>query len=206
MSSDDPEQVQRIITSEELKPGPEVITVDFPVLNAEGAPPLRASELVWQTPPQAGGEQPFQIWRLSAAPPFGWRAVAREDIDCQGFGETPAKRAVAMLGIAIPAQGGPSEKALALNLSELISRETAQEIFYTHSTNRASGGAPVFDLATRGVFAVHVGSAPDPARPGFRRGEGYSLHHLIDMARSSIKDAKLGPVCAEEPVPASPAR
>jgi hypothetical protein len=100
-----------------------------------------------------------------------------------------------MLGIAIPAEGGPTPKALALNISQLLDRTTPQAIHYTHSTNRASGGAPVFDLSTGDVFAVHVSSAPDPDRPGFRRGEGYSFRHLLDMARAGMEDAQLGPVC-----------
>jgi len=42
-----------------------------------------------------------------------------------------------------------------------------------------------------------VSSSPTLSGPrkGLRTGEGYSLRHLIDMARSSIKDAQLGPVC-----------
>lgn len=204
-SADDPDLVQRIITEDELKPGPEVIEVEFPVLEA-GAPKLVASEMVWRTPVHMGGEMPFQIWRLNAKPSFGWRAIGKEDVDCQGFGSIPQERSVAMLGIAIPAKGGPSPKALALNISQMLDSATPQEMLYTHSTNRASGGAPVFDLSTGRVFAVHVSSAPDPARPGFRRGEGYSLRHLLDMARSSIADAKLGPVCEEQPVPTSAAR
>lgn len=190
----DPDQVQRIVTDEDLGLGPEVITVDFPVLEP-GATPLTASEMVWRTPVEMGGERPFQIWRLSAAPPFGARAIGRDDVDCQAFGPMPRDRTVAMLGIAIPGEGGPSPKALALNISQLLSRETPQEMSYTHSTNRASGGAPVFDLTTGGVFAIHVSSKPDPDRPGFRRGEGYSLRHLLDMVRGSIKDPQLGPVC-----------
>jgi hypothetical protein len=192
LAADDPDQVQRIIT-EDVETGPETITVRFPVLGEATA--LTASELVWKTPAQLGGERPFQIWRLSDRPPFGWRAIGQKDVDCQDFGPAPRDRTVAMLGIAMPAEGGPSPKALALNISQLLDRSTPQAIFYTHSTNKASGGAPVFDLSTGGVFAVHVGSGPDPNDKTRRRGEGYSLRHLLDMARSSIKDAQLGPVC-----------
>ncbi len=194
LRADDPDQAQRILTSDAIDPGPEVITITFPVL-AQTTLPLTASELVWKTPVQLGGERPFQIWRMSGERPFGLRALELKDVDCQDFGPTPVARTVAMLGIAIPAEGGASPKALALNISQLLDRSTPQAIYYTHSTNKASGGAPVFDLSTGGVFAVHVGSGPDPNRPGFRRGEGYSLRHLLDMARSSIKDAELSAVC-----------
>lgn len=193
LSPGDPDLVQRIVTEDEMKPGPEVISVEFPVLG--DAPALKASEMVWRTPAQLGGERPFQLWRLSGAPPFGFKVIGKDDVDCQGFETTPRERTVAMLGIAIPAEGGPTPKALALNISQLLDRTTPQAIHYTHSTNRASGGAPVFDLSTGDVFAVHVSSAPDPDRPGFRRGEGYSFRHLLDMARAGMKDAQLGPVC-----------
>lgn len=204
LTGDDPDLVQRIITEDELKPGPETIEVNFPVLG--DAKPMLASEMVWRTPAQMGGEAPFQIWRLQGAPPFGVRAIGAEDVDCQGFDVTPHARTVAMLGIAIPAEGGPSPKALALNISQLLDRTLPQAIHYTHSTNRASGGAPVFDLSTGDVFAVHISSAPDPDRPGYRRGEGYSFRHLLDMARSGVKDAQLGVVCDKAGVPAAPSR
>ena len=196
LTADDPKLVQRFELSAEAKAEPEVISVAFPVLKAEGAP-LTASEMVWQTPAQLGGERPFQIWRLSAPPPFGWRAIAQADIDCQPFAPILGERTVAMLSIAIPAEAGPSPNALALNISQLLTRDMAQEITYTHSTNRASGGSPVFDLATGKVFAVHVSSSPNLSGPrkGMRTGEGYSLRHLLDMARASVKDAQLGPVC-----------
>ncbi len=194
LSADDPEQVQRMLVSDEVEEGPERISVTFPALG-DGGGAISGAELVWKTPVHLGGERPFQIWRLKGDLPFGWRAITRDDIDCQGFEATPRDRTVAMLGVAIPAEGGPTPKALALNISQLIDRTTPQSMYYTHSTNKASGGAPVFDLSTSGIFAVHVGSGPDPDRKGFRRGEGYSLRHLLDMARSSIKDAQLKPMC-----------
>ncbi len=209
LTADDPKLVQRFELSSEAEAGPEVISVVFPALKPKEAPAdtpdvvLKATEMVWKTPVQAAAEEPFQIWRLSAPPPFGWRAIMQKDIDCQPFGPVLGERTVAMMSIAMPAEGGPSPNALALNISQLLSRDTAQLITYTHSTNRASGGSPVFDLETGKVFAVHVSSSPNHSGPrkGQRTGEGYSLRHLLDMARSSIKDAQLGPVCGAAPVP-----
>ena len=203
LTADDPRLVQRFELSGQPEEGPEVIQVEFPALRPKDAPAdaplviLTTTEMAWQTPIHLGSERPFQIWRLKGTPPFGWRAIGQQDIDCTPFGPTPGERTVAMLSIAIPAEGGPSPDALALNISQLLTRDEAQLITYTHSTNRASGGSPVFDLATGKVFAVHVSSSPTLSGPrkGLRTGEGYSLRHLIDMARSSIKDAQLGPVC-----------
>lgn len=193
LNPDDPDQVQRYITEEEIEEGPEVITVTFPTLDENTA--LTATELVWKTPTHLGGERPFQIWRLAAKPPFGWRAIGKDDVDCTPFGPLTGSPTIAALGIGMPAEGGPSPRALAINISQLLDRSTPQAMYYTHATNKASGGAPVFDLATGKIFAVHVGSHPDPDRAGRRRGEGYSFSHLLDMARSGIEDAQLPPVC-----------
>ncbi len=195
LTPDDPDQVQRYITEEEIDQGPEVITVTFPTLDENTA--LTATELVWKTPTHMGGERPFQIWRLSARPSFGWRAIGANDVDCTAFGPLTGSPTIAALGIGMPAEGGPSPRALAINISQLLDRSTPQAMYYTHATNKASGGAPVFDLATGKIFAVHVGSHPDPDRAGRRRGEGYSFSHLLDMARSGIKDAQLPPVCQQ---------
>ncbi len=200
LSADETARVQRMLTSGGPRDGLERVMVTFPALTADGAaprPPIEASELLWRTPAHLGGEFPFEVWRLPASPPEGWRAIGAGDIDCTRFDAPADAITVAMLGIAVPAEGGPSERALAINISELQNRSEAQKILYTHANNRISAGSPVFDLTTGDVFAIHVGSEPDPGAPGRRRGYGYSLRHLLDMVRSSIRGVKLGPVCPD---------
>ncbi len=200
LSADETARVQRMLTSGGPRDGLERVMVTFPALTADGAtpkPPIEASERLWRTPAHLGGEFPFEVWRLSASPPEGWRAIGAGDIDCTRFDAPVDAITVAMLGIAVPAEGGPSERALAINISELQNRSEAQKILYTHANNRISAGSPVFDLTTGDVFAIHVGSEPDPGAPGRRRGYGYSLRHLLDMVRASIRGAKLGPVCPD---------
>lgn len=190
-----PTQPQTMIPSAEILGGPAQVAVSFPALDAAGAAgEIEGKELVWETPAHAGGEFPFQIWRLSAPPPFGWRAISEDDVACADLSNW-SERTIAMLGLAVPAEGGPSPRALALNISELLDTQVVQNLLYTHSTNRASGGAPVFDLATGDVFAIHIGSEPDPDRRGRRRGFGYGLTHLINVARSQVADPSLGPLC-----------
>ena len=123
----------------------------------------------------------------------GRRVSIREVEEC--IRSHPGVEEVAV--VAVPAEGGPSERALAINISELQNRSEAQKILCTHANNRISAGSPVFDLTTGDVFAIHVGSEPDPGAPGRRRGYGYSLRHLLDMVRASIRGAKLGPVCPD---------
>lgn len=200
LSADETARVQRMLTSGGARDGVERVMVTFPALTADGATPklpIEASELIWRTPAHLGGEFPFELWRLSASPPEGWRAIGAGEVDCTRFDAPPDAIAVAMLGVAVPAEGGPSERALAINISELQNRSEAQKILYTHANNRISGGSPVFDLTTGDVFAIHIGSEPDPGAPGRRRGYGYSFRHLLDMMRSTQRGAKLGPVCPE---------
>jgi hypothetical protein len=196
LSADEESQVQRMLETGGPEDGVERLLVTFPALVDAGKPtPAEASERIWRTPAHLGGEFPFEIWRLPSDPPFGSRAIGETDIDCTPFDAPPDDTVVAMLGVAVPAEGGPSERALALNISELLDRSVAQNILYTHANNRVSAGSPVFDLKTGRVFAVHIGSEPDFDRQNRRRGYGYSFQHLISMARSSIDDAQLGQVC-----------
>jgi hypothetical protein len=196
LSADEESQVQRMLETGGPEDGVERLLVTFPALvGTEKPTPVEASERIWRTPVHLGGEFPFEIWRLPSGPPFGWRAIGESDIDCTPFDTPPDDTVVAMLGVAVPAEGGPSERALALNISELLDRSVAQNILYTHANNRVSAGSPVFDLKTGRVFAVHIGSEPDFDRENRRRGYGYSFQHLISMARSSIDDPQLGQVC-----------
>ena len=200
LSADEESRVQRMLTSGGAKDGVERILVTFPALTPEGAAPpspIEAVERLWRTPEHLGGEFPFEVWRLSASPPSGWRAVGADDIDCTPFDAAADSVTMAMLGIAMPAEGGPSERALAINISELLDRREAQNILYTHANNRISAGSPVFDLTTGDVFAIHIGSEPDFDNPGRRRGYGYSFRHLLDMVRGTIRGAKLPPACPE---------
>lgn len=200
LSADETQRVQLMLTSGGARDGVERVTVTFPALTPEGAAPaapIEAIERLWRTPEHLGGEFPFEIWQLSAAPPEGWRAIGADDIDCTPFDAPAGGATVAMLGIAVPAEGGPSERALAINISELRDRSEAQKILYTHANNRISAGSPVFDLTTGDVFAIHIGSEPDTDNPGRRRGYGYSFRHLLDMVRSSTGGAKLPPACGD---------
>jgi hypothetical protein len=192
LPADAPLQPQRKITSDIVDNGPEAVLVAFPTLGGE---PISGKQIVWSTPDYMGGVYPFELWRLSAPPPRGARAITQDDVDCQGFERTPSQRTVASFGIAVPAEGGPSPKAVTLNVSDLLDRTDPYSVKYTHATNYVSTGAPVFDLVTGDVFAIHVQSGPDAARTGRRVGYGTSLQMILDMARAKVKDAQLGPVC-----------
>jgi hypothetical protein len=192
LPADAPRQPQGILG--EVEEGDERVTAAFPALGGEA---IQGSELVWKTPVHVAAEPPFMVWRLAARPPAGWRAIAENEIECADMSQLPAERTVAVLGIGIPAEGGPSDKALAINISELIDGTDVRAISYTHANNKASAGAPAFNLSTGKIFAVHRGSAPDPSRPGMRYGYGYSLKFILNVIRSSVKDPGLPPLCGE---------
>lgn len=191
-------QVQRMLISADITPGPEKMAAIFPALSGEdAATAIDGVELVWERPPQVAAEPRFQIWRLAKRPPAGWKPIGQPEIDCDDSKElpAPADRTIAILGIAVPAEGGPSRRALALNISDLLDRSDPSKILYTHSTNVASGGAPVFNLVTGKVFGIHLGSEPYQDAPGFRIGFGYSLRFLLNVVRGSVKGEKLAPLC-----------
>jgi hypothetical protein len=190
LPADAPRQPQGILG--EVIEGEERLAATFPAL---GGGPIEGSELVWQTPAHVAAEPPFMVWRLATRPPAGWRAIAESEIECADLDVLPEERTVAVLGVGVPAEGGPSENALAINISELIDGTDVRAIAYTHATNRSSAGAPAFSLSTGRIFAVHRGSAPDPARPGARYGYGYSMKFILDVVRSSVKAPALPPLC-----------
>jgi hypothetical protein len=192
LPGDAPRQPQRTISSDEAGDGPVAVKVSFPALGGEG---IAGVEVVWKKPDYMGGVYPFELWTLSSALPRGARMITVDDVDCQAFETMTARRTIGSFGIAVPAEGGPSPKAVTLNISELVDGSDPYSMSYTHATNMRSYGAPVFDLANGDVFAVHLSSQPDPARPGRRIGTGISLRLILDMARQQIEDAQLPLVC-----------
>jgi hypothetical protein len=190
LPADAPRQPQGVLG--EVREGEERITATFPALGGE---PIAGSELVWKTPVHVAAEPPFMVWRLAQRPPTGWRAIVEDEVACADMDLLPEDRTVAVLGVGIPAEGGPSPNALAINISEMVDGTDVRAISYTHANNRASGGAPAFSLSTGRIFAVHRGSMPDPARPGRRLGYGYSLKFILSVIRSEVKDAALPPLC-----------
>jgi hypothetical protein len=190
LPADAPRQPQGILG--EVKEGDERLTARFPAL---GGAPIAGAELVWKTPVHVAAEPPFMVWRLASNPPLGWRGITEENVDCTDLATLPSLRTVAVLGIGIPAEGGPSQNALAINISELLDGTDVRSIYYTHANNRASLGAPAFNLSSGKIFAIHRGSEPDPNRPGMRRGYGYSLKFILNVIRSGVKDAALPPLC-----------
>jgi hypothetical protein len=190
LPADAPRQPQLSLAAGEASDAPVAVSVSFPTLGGDA---IRGAEIVWKKPDYMGGVYPFELWTLAGALPRGARLLTQDDVDCRAFETMTARRTIGTFGIT--ADGGPGPKAVTLGISELLDGTDPYAMRYTHATNVVSYGAPVFDLSTGGVLAVHLTSEPDAARPGRRLGAGISLRLILDMARQQIKDAQLPPVC-----------
>jgi TIR domain len=180
--------------SEPLPPGADVFVSVPAVATGE----IAASELVWRTPDQLAAETPFEIWRLASPPPEGARPIVEADIDCsdpfglvavdhpnQGVGKW-----IASFGVHAGTSMKAGEQPVTLYVSKLVNRDDPRLIRYDHATDLGATGAPVFDLETGKIFAIHIASAGDPGRPGRRIGLGYSLPMALTGARSQSDPAE----------------
>jgi hypothetical protein len=190
LPADAPRQPQRSIASGEASDAPVAVSVSFPALGGEA---ITGADLVWKKPDYMGGVYPFELWTLAGALPRGARMLVTDDVDCRAFETMTTRRTIGTFGITTDSDPGPN--SVTLGISELLDGTDPYAMRYTHATNVVAYGAPVFDLATGDVFAIHLTSEPDPARPGRRLGAGISMRLILDMARQQIKDAQLPPVC-----------
>ena len=183
-------------------PEPEggTVSVVFPALSAGDT--IAAADLIWETPGYLM-TAPFQLWSLAGPPPFGALSVDAAAVSCDGF-ETLAwdgvitlepGRAIALYGIGNEVDRG--EDAITLFVSTLTDTERPRELLYEHSTTLGSAGAPVFDLETGQVFAVHIGSFPGADGAGRRTGFGMALPLILDEIRMDLETG-------EEPEPLEP--
>ena len=77
------------------------------------------------------------------------------------------------------------DQPVTLYISKLVNRDDPRQIRYDHATDLGATGAPVFDLETKKIFAIHIASAADFTRPGRRIGLGYSLPMALTGTLSS---------------------
>jgi hypothetical protein len=186
---DAPPLEQKIVNFRSAGP-PVSLRALFPVLDGETW--IRGADLIWSTPVHMGGVDPFELWRLDAPPPFGARPLVREDIACSILeGEASQANApgrpLALYGIGDAASGG---QAVTLFVSELEDASDPYRIYYAHSTTLGALGAPVFDLTSGQVAAVHIGSVPGIRLDSPRSGFGVALPMILDQIRQEIDPAE----------------
>lgn len=202
-AADAPRMPQMIATRAGPLPEGTKVHASLPVV--AGDVWLEASDLLWKTPDHLGGVAPFELWRLSAMLPPGGRAIVAGDVDCTDpYGLSPpadpsAPVWAAAYAVKAAAPGDETEDTAgaALYISRLISRADPYAVSYDHATQLGAAGGPVFDLTSGRIFAIHLQSQPDPARPGRRTGIGMSLPMLLNLPRESLdpREGRLPPMC-----------
>lgn len=197
IDADAPDMVQKIVFSGGAGPAAGLRAL-FPALDGEAWTAGR--DIVWQTPAHLGGVTPFELWQLDGPPPFAARPLLQEDVACAALrgpdepANTPG-RPLALYGIGDAAAGGQS---VTLFVSSLEDAGDPYRIFYEHSTTLGASGAPVFDLTSGQVVAVHLGSERSAAPGAPRRGFGIALALILEGIRQEIDpgdDEPLGLLC-----------
>lgn len=199
IAPDATDRVQRIVNLDGAGP-PVGLRALFPAVDGESW--IEGGEIAWQTPAHLGGVAPFELWRLARAPHFAARPLLPAEVACSSLRgpEDPANtpgRPLALYGIGDAAAGGQS---VTLFTSELDDAADPHIIRYTHSTTLGSSGAPVFDLTSGQVMAVHLGSEGAVAPGAPRTGYGIALALIVEGIRQEIAPRldqlqPLGPLC-----------
>jgi len=187
------------------RPGPlpegSKVFVSLPVVASETW--LDTTDLIWKTPDHLGGVVPFELWRLGSKLPPGGRAIGTEEVDCSdpyglhaSGGESQPVWAAAY---GVDAAASDDVAQATLYVSRLIDRGDPYAVRYDHATQLGAAGGPVFDLATGKIFAIHLQSEPDMARPGRRIGIGMSLPMLLNLPREELqpREGRLPPMCEQ---------
>ena len=186
IAPDAPDMIQRVVSSTAAGP-PVGLRALFPAIDGETW--TSGQEIVWKTPDHLGGVAPFELWRLDGAPPFGGRPLLKEDVACSPLRgpDEPANaagRQLALYGIGDAAAGGQS---VTLFISALEAAGDPYHVTYEHSTTLGSSGAPVFDLTSGQVVAVHLGSERSLQLGAPRTGYGIALALILEGIRQEIE-------------------
>ncbi|MEO1188329.1 MAG: hypothetical protein AAFW60_04585, partial [Pseudomonadota bacterium] len=203
---------QRYLTPEELMPGgtadadlgaapSDTIQASFPTLR-DAAPILLQSEPVWRTPLELAAEPVFKVFALQSDAPFGTRPLQPDDFDCarDPWGPSGGGR-FALFGIDGLSASQGSDEELTLLVTSGLDVTNSEGITYRHATLKGAFGAPVFDLDSGKVIAIHQGvdanRLSDDGRVGFAR----PIIPLIELIREDVgidSDtlARVPPLCS----------
>lgn len=182
-----------------VDPRPEDTSVHFSLPVVAPGNWLPAGKSLWRTPDHLGGVPAFELLPVAEGQtlPEGILPVGEADIACSSPAEDAAGGWVGTLGADAGGSAYAGDRQATLYISSLMSRADPYAIRYDHATNLGAAGAPVFDLSTGQILAIHLDSRPDPERPGRRVGLGLSLPLLLSLPRASLdpKEGRLPPIC-----------
>ncbi len=188
---------QRYLTPEELMPegtagssvseGPlDPILATFPTLR--DAPTLElAAKPRWRTPLELAADPVFFIHALEGALPFGARPLEPGDIDCERdpWGPSGDGR-FALFGIDGLAADEGAREELTLLVTSGLDVAGSGGVTYRHATLKGAFGAPVFDLESRKVIAIHQGVDANRMSADGRVGFAEPIVPLLEMIREDI--------------------
>ncbi|MEL7107876.1 MAG: toll/interleukin-1 receptor domain-containing protein [Pseudomonadota bacterium] len=189
---DDPEidhsiMEQRFLTPEELAPeGLAAISATFPTLK-ESATIMLASQPVWQRAAHLEAEPMFKVFALQSDIPFGARAFQPSDFDCERdpWGPSGGGR-FALFGIdGLTAVSGGTEE-LTLLITSGLDVAGSEGVTYRHATLKGAFGAPVFDLETGKIIAIHQGVDANRLSSDGRVGFAEPIMPLLEMIQQDV--------------------
>ncbi|MEL6825691.1 MAG: toll/interleukin-1 receptor domain-containing protein [Pseudomonadota bacterium] len=188
---------QRYLTPEELMPigateadvneiPSDAIAATFPTLR--DAEPLRLeTEPVWRTPLELAAEPVFKVFALQGEVPFGTRPLQPGDFDCtrDPWGPSGGGR-FALFGIdGLTANEGGKEE-LTLLVTSGLDVANSEGVTYRHATLKGAFGAPVFDLDSGKVIAIHQGVDANRLSQDGRVGFARPIIPLIEFIREDV--------------------
>ena len=162
------------------------IAATFPTLR--DAEPLRLeTEPVWQTPLELAAEPVFKVFALQGEVPFGTRPLQPGDFDCarDPWGPSGGGR-FALFGIVgLTANEGGKEE-LTLLVTSGLDVANSEGVTYRHATLKGAFGAPVFDLDSGKVIAIHQGVDANRLSQDGRVGFARPIIPLIEFIREDV--------------------
>lgn len=172
---------------------------------------INAQKVIWQSQIKNGDQPAFSLHQITTTLPLGGRALSFGDLDCQKFSrikslgrqeEISINKRYDPIGIFSLA---PIEKDYddyspfsshgyaTLEISNLASEGGLSHINYEQGSILPETGAPVFNLTTGKIIALHIGQS-STSEDYF---EGVSLVSLLNEVRAdlSVPASKLNSVC-----------
>ncbi|MEM7329017.1 MAG: toll/interleukin-1 receptor domain-containing protein [Pseudomonadota bacterium] len=183
---------QRYLTPDEMQPSgmdspsAETIEVTFPTLQ-DADPVSLQSQPTWRTPLELAAEPVFNVFALTEDLPFGLRPLQPTDFDCDRdpWGTSTGGR-FALFGIdGLTATQGEVEE-LTLLVTSGLDVANSDGITYRHATLKGAFGAPVFDLDSGKVIAIHMGVDANRLSADGRVGYAEPIVPLIEFIREDI--------------------
>ncbi len=183
--------------------------IQLPALH--GSKPMQATGTTWQSQLKNGDRPAFSLHQIPDTLPTGARAISIGDIDCQKFTRIKSlERAqaedlntqfepIGIFSLAPTIQQNqkfsiPSNLGYAtIEISNLQSETGRSHVIYKRGTITPETGAPVFNLTTGKIIALHIGESSSTSN-----FEGVSLESLLNEVRADLSSptSSINSICA----------